>query len=192
MEKDTTLQDFREQQDYTPEIIRGDVLDADREEMKKNQNIDLNTTLIVGNLPYYITSPILRKCFGGDEQIFPAGVCMIQKEVGEKIRSDAGKKSFLRRLLNYAYTVKYGISVSPKCFRPPPKVTSCIMLLEKKKTLPQIRYTIVEKILDICGPFTRKTLGKIRKMQEPDISLPEALEKKRLEECSRDDLGTCI
>jgi len=80
----------------------------------KDKKLYSSQTLVVGNLPYYITSPILRKFFGypakdgtGSQQEFAGGVFMVQDEVGQKLRSDAKKKSYLRWLLNYAYEVKY-------------------------------------------------------------------------------------
>jgi 16S rRNA A1518/A1519 N6-dimethyltransferase RsmA/KsgA/DIM1 with predicted DNA glycosylase/AP lyase activity len=51
--------------------------------------------LIVGNLPYYITSPIFRVFFGYGKPHFAGGVFMIQKEVADKIIEDAHKKSYL-------------------------------------------------------------------------------------------------
>jgi len=44
-------------------LIEGDVLDVDVENMLSKQKLDAKKTLIVGNLPYYITSPILKKFF---------------------------------------------------------------------------------------------------------------------------------
>jgi 16S rRNA A1518/A1519 N6-dimethyltransferase RsmA/KsgA/DIM1 with predicted DNA glycosylase/AP lyase activity len=55
---------------------------------------------------------------------------MIQKEVGEKIKSDAGKKSMLWFLLNFNYDVKYLRTVPAKDFTPPPKVDSCLVSFE--------------------------------------------------------------
>ena len=88
--------------------------------------------MIVGNLPYYITSPIFRVFFGYGEQHFAGGVFMIQKEVADKISEDAGKKSFLRWLLNYAHKVSYLKTVPAKAFKPAPKVTSAIVGLAGK------------------------------------------------------------
>jgi len=57
---------------------------------------------------------------------------MIQKEVADKISEDAGKKSFLRWLLNYAHKVSYLKTVPAKAFKPAPKVTSAIVGLTGK------------------------------------------------------------
>ncbi len=61
---------------------------------------------------------------------------MIQKEVGDKIKTDAKKKSYLRWLLNYRYEVEYLFTVAPESFSPPPKVKSAVVSL-KAKSLEQ-------------------------------------------------------
>lgn len=98
----------------------------------KQHSIDPSKVCIVGNLPYYITSPIIRKFFADGNPQVPCGVIMIQKEVGDKIKTDAGKKSYLRRLLNYAYQVSYTITVPPAAFSPAPKVHSCVLAITRK------------------------------------------------------------
>ena len=45
------------------EFILSDVLELDVEKMLKEKKLHSEKTLVVGNLPYYITSPILRKFF---------------------------------------------------------------------------------------------------------------------------------
>jgi 16S rRNA (adenine1518-N6/adenine1519-N6)-dimethyltransferase len=45
-------------------VIHADVLDVDVEKELEIRSQNPDTTLIVGNLPYYITSPILRRFFG--------------------------------------------------------------------------------------------------------------------------------
>jgi 16S rRNA (adenine1518-N6/adenine1519-N6)-dimethyltransferase len=151
-------------------------------------------TLIVGNLPYYITSPILRKFFEGKCQLnaqVVGGIFMVQEEVGEKIRYDAKKKSYLYWLLNYAYQVEYIKSVPAKAFSPAPKVKSCIISLVKKAELPQLSFEKLQAFLDAFSPYSRKTLGKIAKMLQKkgtSFSIPEQFASKRLEELSWEEL----
>ena len=85
-----------------------DVLEVNVQELVAQKQVSPQKTLVVGNLPYYITSPILRKFFTHPDtdipdmtQQFAGGIFMVQDEVGQKVRSDATKKSFLRWLLNY-------------------------------------------------------------------------------------------
>ncbi|HMT27215.1 MAG TPA: rRNA adenine dimethyltransferase family protein, partial [Candidatus Absconditabacterales bacterium] len=149
-------------------IIWGDILDLDIEHFIKEKNLSPEKIFIVGNLPYYITSPILRKFFSSSLSHFSGGFFMIQKEVGDKIKVDASKKSYLRRLLNFFYEVTYCKTVPPSAFSPAPKVHSCLISLTPKPTLGKF-FTLVsyEKMLvflDAFSPYKRKTLGKIQKM----------------------------
>jgi 16S rRNA A1518/A1519 N6-dimethyltransferase RsmA/KsgA/DIM1 with predicted DNA glycosylase/AP lyase activity len=170
------------------EIIINDILKVDIK-----TELSLSKALVVGNLPYYITSPILRKFFNNEHPNILGGLFMIQAEVGEKITVDARKKSYLYRLLNYAYQVNYLKTVPAKAFNPPPKVKSCLVSLIKKTKLPQISFKTLMSFLDAFAPYNRKTLGKITKMIEKrkensPFFIPEHLAKKRLEELCRAEL----
>ena len=185
-EKDETLKDILEavlanKENWTANIIRWDVLESDLEEVKDKKNL----TFVVWNLPYYITSPILRKFFWSGKGEFAGWLFMVQNEVWEKIRFDANKKSYLYRILNYAYEVQYLKTVPAKAFSPAPKVKSCLIWLVKKNKTPNIPFEELIKFLDLFSPYSRKTLWKISKMltkKWDNFAIPEALQNKRLEE----------
>ncbi len=185
-EKDETLKEVLEKvvtnkKDWAAKIIRWDVLEWDLKqfEWKKNQ------TFVVGNLPYYITSPILRKFFWSGKGEFAGGLFMVQDEVWQKLRFDANKKSYLYWILNYAYEVQYLKTVPAKAFSPAPKVKSCLIWLVKKKEAPNIPFDELIKFLDLFSPYSRKTLWKISKIISKkwgSFVIPENLSNKRLEE----------
>lgn len=178
----------------SPVIIQWDVLAIDVEEMLKAWGLKLEAKkmLIVGNLPYYITSPILTKFFGMGEQHYAWWLFMLQDEVGQKLRHDAKKKSYLRWLINYAYKVEYLKSVPAKCFKPVPKVKSCLVQLTTKNEQLKITWKVLLKFLDLFAPFSRKTLWAIQTMHAKksgcDFVIPESLKKKRLEELTWKEL----
>lgn len=89
---------------------------------------------------------------------------MLQDEVGQKLRHDAKKKSYLWRLINYAYQVKYLKTVPAKCFKPAPKVKSCLVELEIRDEGLAIRRNSFIQFLEMFAPFSRKTLGAIEKI----------------------------
>ncbi|MDR2540693.1 MAG: hypothetical protein LBD11_02695 [Candidatus Peribacteria bacterium] len=174
IEKDETLKTGLEEilADQKATLVIDDVLNIDLQSL-------LTPSLIVGNLPYYITSPILRKFFSHEHPNILGGLFMIQMEVGEKIKRDAGKKSYLYRLLNYAYRVDYLKTIPAKAFSPAPKVKSCLVSLVKKSELPQLSFERLVEFLDFFSPYSRKTLGKIAKMvekKEKHFSIPEVLQ----------------
>ncbi len=173
-------------------IIQWDVLEIDVDKLLQDKHLDSKKTLVVGNLPYYITSPILRKFFGNGSQNYAWWIFMLQDEVAQKLKSDAKKKSYLRRLLNYTYTVTYLKWVPGKCFKPIPKVKSALIELKIKNWELKIERDKLIEFLELFAPFSRKTLGAIQTMINKKsvciFSIPESLKKKRLEELSWEDL----
>lgn len=193
VEKDPLMRTALLQQGVsTDHIILQDVLERDFFARAEQHHIDPSKVCIVGNLPYYITSPIIRKFFADGNPIVPCGVIMIQKEVGDKIKSDAGKKSYLRRLLNYAYHVTYTKTVPPDAFDPAPKVHSCVLSMVRKPSTRDIDFETQLEVLELFSPFSRKTLGKICKMQNIDPTPLGDIAQKRLEELAEKDWLTLI
>ncbi|MCX6823814.1 MAG: rRNA adenine dimethyltransferase family protein [candidate division SR1 bacterium] len=194
VDMDPTFYDNGQLQITNGQFILSDILELDVEAVLQEKHLSPQKTLIVGNLPYYITSPILRKFFSA--QHYAGGIFMVQDEVGLKLKSDAKKKSYLRRLLNYSCDVTYLKGVPAKCFKPVPKVKSCLIQLTIKPEQPKIPFEKVVEFLELFAPFSRKTLGAIQKMikKKSDISfeIPTSLSSKRLEELTWDDLTTIL
>lgn len=94
---------------------------------------------IIGNLPYNISSQIFFKILDYRDQI-PEVVCMIQKEVAERIAEGPGSKTYgiLSVLLQAWYKIEYLFTVGSGCFVPPPKVQSAVIRLRRgdRKSLP--------------------------------------------------------
>ncbi len=87
---------------------------------------------VIGNFPYNISSQIFFKILEGRERI-PEVVCMIQKEVAERIAEGPGSKTYgiLSVLLQAWYDIEYLFGVGPGCFAPPPKVDSAVIRLTR-------------------------------------------------------------
>lgn len=104
------------------EVIEGDFL-------KMNLKTDFEDKFsIIGNFPYNISSQIFFKVLDNREQV-PQVVCMIQKEVAERIASRPGKKAYgiLSVLMQAFYTIDYLFTVHEHVFDPPPKVKSAVI-----------------------------------------------------------------
>lgn len=191
-EKDETLKEILEEiiskkDNWTAKIVWWDVLEWDLEQFKWKKNL----TFVVWNLPYYITSPILRKFFWGGKRELAGWLFMVQDEVWQKLRFDASKKSYLYWILNYTYEVQYLKTVPAKAFSPAPKVKSCLIWLIKKNKVPNILFDDLIRFLDLFSPYNRKTLWKISKMISKkwgSFVIPEDLNNKRLEELNRNQL----
>lgn len=92
---------------------------------------DLQTPIaLLGNLPYYISSQILFKVWENKHRITQV-VCMVQKEVAERIVSPPGSKCYgiLSVLLQAFYNIEYLFTVHEHCFSPAPRVKSGVIRL---------------------------------------------------------------
>ncbi len=84
---------------------------------------------VVGNLPYYAASPIIRN-FIEAENPPDRMVTMVQREIAEKMCAPAGRKSLLSVAVQLYADVDMLFDVAPGSFRPPPKVTSTVIELQ--------------------------------------------------------------
>lgn len=87
---------------------------------------------VIGNFPYNISSQIFFKILD-DKDLVPEVVCMIQKEVADRIAEKPGTKTYgiLSVLLQAWYDIDYIISVGSGAFAPPPKVQSAVIRLRR-------------------------------------------------------------
>ena len=87
---------------------------------------------VIGNFPYNISSQIFFKILD-DKDVVPEVVCMIQKEVADRIAEKPGSKTYgiLSVLLQAWYDIDYIISVGSGAFAPPPKVQSAVIRLRR-------------------------------------------------------------
>jgi len=94
---------------------------------------------LVGNLPYYITTPIIAKLFEpGADGIRPAppslSVLMVQKEVAERLLSTPGRKAYgaISVLVQYYAEAALLFNVSREVFTPKPGVDSAVISLRPR------------------------------------------------------------
>ena len=107
------------------ELIEGDVLKTDLAAWGR--------AAIAGNLPYYITSPILERVFalGG---LWERAVFLVQAEVAARLAASPGSRDYgyLSVLTQLHSSPKILFEVSRTAFHPPPKVDSAVVLLEPR------------------------------------------------------------
>lgn len=87
---------------------------------------------IIGNFPYNISSQIFFKILEHKDQVTEI-VCMLQKEVAERISEKPGTKVYgiLSVFLQAWYDIEYLFGVGPGAFNPPPKVNSAVIRLTR-------------------------------------------------------------
>lgn len=92
---------------------------------------------VVANLPYYITSPVIKKFLESANQPDPM-VLMVQKEVGERIIASPPNMSILSVAVQFYSQPKIIAKVSKNCFWPAPKVDSAIIKIVKNDQYTRI------------------------------------------------------
>ena len=122
-------------------VIHQDVLKADLKETLEQEFENIEDLMVVANLPYYVTTPILMKLL--EEQIPVRGiVVMLQKEVADRIAAKPGTKEYgsLSIAIQY-YTEAETVMIVPKTvFNPQPNVDSAVIrLLRRPKPAVEIQ-----------------------------------------------------
>lgn len=119
------------------EIVHGDILQTDVQTLidrAKQEDKMIGGVRIVGNLPYYITTPIVMKLLK-EEVTADSITVMMQKEVADRISSQPGKKTYgaISVAVQYFCTVQHIVNVPRSAFVPQPNVDSAVLRLDRRK-----------------------------------------------------------
>jgi 16S rRNA (adenine1518-N6/adenine1519-N6)-dimethyltransferase len=135
--------------------------------------IEKSNTVVIGNFPYNISSQLLFKVWE-DRQMVSQVVCMVQKEVAQRISSVHGNKVYgiLSVLLQAYYNIEFLFSVGPEAFNPPPKVQSGVIRLTRNETVDlPCDDKLFKQVVKAAFGKRRKTLRNALK----ELNLPESL-----------------
>lgn len=122
------------------EIVNQDILKTDVnkliEDCSKGEG-DFSGVKIIGNLPYYITTPIIMKLLEDGVKADNITI-MMQKEVADRIKAAPGTKAYgaLSVAVQYYCTVEAVVNVPKDVFVPQPKVDSTVLKLEIREEKP--------------------------------------------------------
>lgn len=174
----------RNYKQLTSNIINQDFLNYNISTLFNNQSFT-----IIGNLPYNISSQIFFKILE-NRDIVDEVVCMIQKEVAQRISEKEGSKIYgiLSVMLQAYFDIEYLFSVSEKVFLPPPKVKSAVIRL-KRNNISKIdcNEKLFFKIIKTAFNQRRKMLRVSLKSLVNTNFLTEKFSTKRPEQLSVED-----
>jgi 16S rRNA (adenine1518-N6/adenine1519-N6)-dimethyltransferase len=152
------------------EVIEGDVLETDLGQW--------GSAPVAGNLPYYITSPILARTV---RLAPPRAVFLMQKEVARRLVAPPGGREYGFLTVETALYARACLlfEVKPSAFYPPPKVDSAVVALEPRRDSPAIpRDEGLLRFVGECFRHKRKTLrNNLAEIYGKDViaSWPEAV-----------------
>ncbi len=144
------------------EVVHGDALELDLTRLARERGLG-TPLLVAGNIPYGITSPLLRRLLAIPGELERA-VLMLQREVAERLLADPGSREYgsLTVGVRAVADVTAVLTLSPSKFRPPPRVWSRVVRLDPRPDAPGAEErAALERLTKILFSGRRKQLQKV-------------------------------
>jgi len=144
------------------EIVERDILRVDLTQLVREKSPGARA-VVVGNLPYYITSDILLHLMD-HVAVIDFAVVMMQREVAERVAAAPGSRDFglLSASVQMTASARSLLTLPPEAFSPPPQVYSSVLQLTMRPRYEElgVERAPFEAFLKKCFAQKRKTLGK--------------------------------
>ncbi|WP_416738026.1 16S rRNA (adenine(1518)-N(6)/adenine(1519)-N(6))-dimethyltransferase RsmA [Mycoplasmopsis meleagridis] len=159
------------------QLIKTDFLDVNLDEYKNY--------VIVGNIPYNITSNILFKLFD-NRMNFKTAILMVQEEVANRLVAKVNTNEYSKLTLtaNYIATITKEFKVDKKLFSPIPKVNSAVIKIVFKQEKND-NYEKMKDFFKLCFLARRKKLSFSLKQKYSIINIENAYKKNNFVESIR-------
>ncbi|SOC44715.1 16S rRNA (adenine(1518)-N(6)/adenine(1519)-N(6))-dimethyltransferase RsmA [Ureibacillus acetophenoni] len=158
-------------------VVHSDILKADVQSVIEQEMPDLKDIMVVANLPYYVTTPILIKLLTENLPIRGL-VVMMQKEVADRITAQPGTKNYgsLSIAIQYYGTAEVAMIVPKTVFMPQPNVDSAVIRIIKHDQ-PPVKVITEEFFFEV----TRASFAQRRKtiLNNLQSGLTKGKEKKQ-------------
>jgi 16S rRNA (adenine1518-N6/adenine1519-N6)-dimethyltransferase len=159
-------------------LIEADVLEFELPEVD----------LVVGNIPYYITSPIIFKLA---KQKFERAVLIVQKEFAQKMAARPGDKNYGRLSVTaqLAFDIDYVQLVPRHLFRPMPKVDSAVIILKPTgRRLSQFQENVIRYLFSHKNKTVRNALLDSKMFSEEELALLGHFAKRRPKTLTKEEV----
>lgn len=157
-------------------VVHSDILKADVQRTIDEELAGFEDIMVVANLPYYITTPIIIKLLTEGLPIRGL-VVMLQKEVAERITAKPGTKAYgsLSIAIQYYTSAEMAMTVPKTVFMPQPNVDSAVIRMIKR---PKPLAEVIDE--DFFFTVTRMSFAQRRKtlLNNLQAGLPGGKEKK--------------
>ena len=140
-------------------LLNTDILKANICEDIKNHLSDVDQIVVISNLPYHITTPIIMR-FLEEVSGINRMVLMMQLEVAQRITSKPDTKDYnaLSVVIQHQATARYLFKVPKTVFHPQPNVDSAVIRLDIKKDVNAMDNKLFYQFVHQCFAQRRKTL----------------------------------
>ena len=143
-------------------LIHDDILKSDPTKMIRDWAGPGSKAKVIGNLPYYISTPILFHLVE-HAAVFSSAVMMLQKEVAARLTAKAGDEDYGRLSVTSRFygETEFLFDVSPACFLPRPEVMSRVIRYTFRTFVPAANIPDATGLLElvrIAFSQRRKTL----------------------------------
>tara|TARA_B100001250_G_scaffold109210_1_gene92220 strand:+ start:492 stop:1250 length:759 start_codon:yes stop_codon:yes gene_type:complete len=141
-------------------IINQDILKVDLE------SLSIDSPVVVGNIPYNITSPIIFWLIDHFNH-WDRAYLMVQKEVAQRLTAEIGTKDYSRVtvMTSLFFDIEICFFISPNVFLPKPKVQSAFISIKKRADFDQ-KNVNVKKFSQVV----RMAFNQRRKMLRNSLS----------------------
>ena len=139
---------------------------------RMNDNFKSHKYSIIANIPYNITSPILRRFLENEVHKPVYMLLMVQKEVAKKL-TDSDEISVLRHSVDIYGRTEYCFTVSKNAFKPAPKVDSAVIKITLYDT-PLVPHSDIKQVFSLINSGfqgRRKKLSNALKSHITDINI---------------------
>ena len=179
-------------------VVQGDVMSLNLQEITAELK---KPFAVVANIPYYITTPLIKLLLTGDLQVSRLAL-MVQKEVADKILAAPGEESWgpLSILCQFLCEPRLAVDVPAEMFTPPPKVDSAFVVLPLREEpavavknremffkVANAAFALRRKTMvnNLCASFRMNREEALRVVAEAGLDEKVRGEKLTLEELAR-------
>jgi len=166
VEKDDTLADllqFEVNHTLSNEIIKQDILKWDLSNLSPTVQLK-----VISNLPYHITSKILKQ-LAKDRARITTCIVMVEKGYADDLMKSKDKHDATSFLLHLCFSITPVFTVSKNCFYPMPRIDSSVLQLTAKPPFIENEQHFI-RLIEVLFQHKRKTIGSTLRHRFPQIT----------------------
>jgi len=160
------------------QLVKADIMKFDLESLKPAPPGKIT---VAGNIPYYLTTPLITRLLTQSNHLVRRIYLMIQKEVAERLVAGPGTKAYgaLSLCAQYYGPARKWVDVPARCFKPQPKVDSAFVeltLREKPLLAPEGEKLFFQLVRSIFQSRRKVLSNSLKSLGRPPEQIARALE----------------